>query len=36
MFVKFRWRLLIYVAMFLYFHQDASKDIGLFSITEFL
>lgn len=36
MFVKFRWRLLIYLAMFLYFHQDAAKGIGSLSIMNFL
>lgn len=28
MFVKFRYRVLIYVGLLLYFHQDAAKDIG--------
>ncbi|KAJ5832689.1 Acyltransferase 3 [Penicillium riverlandense] len=32
MFVRFRWRLLIYLAMFLYFHQDAAKDIETFQM----
>jgi peptidoglycan/LPS O-acetylase OafA/YrhL len=30
MFVKVRWRMAIYLIMFLYFHQDAAKGIGLF------
>lgn len=29
MFVKFRWRLAIYLGMFLYFHQDAAKNTGM-------
>lgn len=28
MFVKFRWRLVIYAIMAMYFHQDAAKDVG--------
>lgn len=28
MFVKFRWRLAIYLGMFLYFHQNAAKNTG--------
>jgi peptidoglycan/LPS O-acetylase OafA/YrhL len=31
MFVKFRWRLAIYLGMFLYFHQDAAANTGMFS-----
>lgn len=30
MFVKFRFRMLIYVGMILYFHQDSAKDVGEF------
>lgn len=30
MFVKFRWRLAIYLGMLLYFHQDAAKNTGMF------
>lgn len=30
MFVKFRWRLVIYAIMGLYFHQDGAKDVGKF------
>lgn len=30
MFVKFRWRLVIYFIMALYFHQDAALDVGEF------
>jgi hypothetical protein len=28
MFVKFRYRVLVYVGMLLYFYQDATKNIG--------
>lgn len=28
MFVKFRYRVMIYIGMLLYFHQDAAKDTG--------
>ncbi|RAL01962.1 acyltransferase family protein [Aspergillus ibericus CBS 121593] len=32
MFVRFRWRVVIYSLMILYFHQDASKDTETFQI----
>lgn len=28
MFVKFRYRVLVYIGLLLYFHQNAAKDIG--------
>lgn len=28
MFVKFRYRVVVYIGMLLYFHQNAGKDIG--------
>ena len=34
MFVKFKWRLGVYLAMYLYFHQDPTKDTGM-STTKF-
>ena len=33
MFVKFRWRLCVYLIMVLYFHQDAAENIGLLSLS---
>jgi hypothetical protein len=38
MFVKFRWRLAIYLGMFLYFHQDAAPNTGTrtFSLAFYL
>jgi hypothetical protein len=33
MFVKFRFRVAIYIGMLLYFHQDAAKDTGKLSLS---
>ena len=32
MFVKFRWRMCIYLIMVLYFHQDAAENVGTSSL----
>lgn len=34
MFVRFRWRLVIYLGMFLYFHQNGAKDVGMWLILQ--
>lgn len=35
MFMQFRYRVLVYVGMMLYFHQDAAKGTGMLSFTPF-
>ena len=36
MFVRFRWRVLIYLGLFLYFHQDTVSGTGRFSFLVLL